>query len=186
MMIVIAFIVVIICMLLLLGIYVIATYNKLISLGERVINGKAQIAAQIESRWDAVANLIEATKQYAAFEAETLHEITSKRVSVSGTSSIEEMERGDAQANEVIGRILAISEAYPDLKANEIYKTTMDSVNNYENKVRHSRMIYNDTVTRYNRLIKMFPSNIVASFFQFKVKHYFEITEQKDTMPRWE
>lgn len=169
-----------------LGIYIITTYNKFISVGERVVNGKAQIAAQIESRWDAVTNLIEATKKYARYEAETLDKIVTKRVSVSQASSIEDLEQGDAQLNDLVGRILAISEAYPDLKANEVYKTTMESINDYENKVRHARMIYNDVVTRYNRLVKMFPSNLVANIFQFQAKEYFETREQKDAMPSWE
>jgi LemA protein len=167
-------------------ILVIVTYNSFITLGERVINGKAQIATQIESRWDAIKNLIHATKSYSQHEAETLENITEMRARVGKSSNINELEQDDTQLNNVIGRLIAISENYPDLKASEVYKSTMESINNFENNVRNARMIYNDVVTRYNRKVKMFPSNIIAKTFSFTEKEYFNSTESKQEMPGWE
>lgn len=166
--------------------YIITTYNQFISLGERVVNGKAQIAAQLESRWDAVTNLIAATKKYATYEAETLDHIVSQRVQISQSSSIEAIEQDDLNLNNVMGRLLAVAENYPELKASNVYETTMESINKYEDNVRHSRMIYNDVVTKFNRLVKMFPSNLVASLFRYTEKEYFEATETKHAMPNWE
>lgn len=166
--------------------YVIKTYNTFISLGERVTNGKAQIATQIESRYDAVKNLIEATKQYSKYESETLENVVSQRVGVNQNSSIEQIEKENNQLDQVVGRLIAISEAYPELKASDVYKTTMNSVNKYEDNVRHARMIYNDVVTKFNRMVKMFPSNIIASLFKFEVREYFEETASKQEMPGWE
>lgn len=165
--------------------FVIMTYNSFISLAERVKNAKGQIAAQIESRWDAVSNLISATKQYASYESETLEKIVEKRVNINENSSIEDLEENDAQLNNVVGRLIAISEAYPDLKASEVYIQTMESVNKFEDNVRHSRMIYNDVVTNYNRQLKQFPTNIIAKFFKFSEEKYFERSEEKAAMPSW-
>lgn len=166
--------------------WTISVYNSFITLRERVSNAKAQIAAQIESRWDAVSNLISATKQYAKHETELLENITEKRASLGRDSSMEEIEDNDAQLNNVVGRLIAISENYPDLKASEVYKQSMESVNKFEDNVRHSRMIYNDVVTRFNRKLKQFPTNMIGGMFNFKEQSYFEQTEAKAEMPSWE
>lgn len=167
-------------------IWTISVYNTFITLRERVSNARAQIAAQIESRWDAVSNLISATKQYAKHESELLESITEKRSSIGRNSSMTEIEANDAQLNDVVGRLIAISESYPDLKASEVYQTSMASVNKYEDNVRHSRMIYNDIVTRFNRQLKQFPTNIIGNMFRFEEQPYFEQTEGKAQMPSWE
>lgn len=168
-----------------IALWVISMYNRFVTLRERVANGRAQIAAQIESRWDAVKNLISATKEYAKHESEVLESITAKRATVGQDSSVSELEENDAQLNNVVGRLIAISESYPDLKASEVYKTTMESVNKFEDNVRHSRMIYNDVVTRYNRQIKQFPTNFIAKTFSFLEEEYFKQTESKEEMPSW-
>jgi len=165
--------------------WMVSVYNSFVTLRERVFNARAQIAAQIESRWDAISNLISATKEYAQHETSLLENITATRASLHRDSSIEEIEQTDAELNNVLGRLLAISEAYPDLKASQVYQTTMESVNKFEDHVRHSRMIYNDVVTRFNRRIKQFPTNIVGTMFGFKEQQYFEQTEAKAEMPAW-
>lgn len=170
---------------LLIVVWVISIYNSLVSLRERVSNATAQIATQIESRWDAVKSLIDATKEYSEYEGETLEKITESRSSIGRNSSVSEMEKDQEQFNNVLGRLIAVSESYPDLKASNVYQSTMDSINQYENNVRNSRMIYNDVVTRLNRKIQVFPSNIVASMFNFKLGEYFEATETKREMPSW-
>jgi len=179
-------IIIILIILVIFIIWTISIYNSFITLRERVANAKAQIAAQIESRWDAVSNLISATKQYAKHESEVLENITEKRASLGRDSSMEEIEENDTQLNNVVGRLIAISESYPDLKASEVYQTSMKSVNKFEDNVRHSRMIYNDVVTRFNRRLKQFPTNIIGNMFNFKEQTYFEQTEAKAEMPSWE
>jgi len=166
--------------------YGIFVYNSFVTLRERVYNGKAQIAAQIESRWDAVTNLISATKQYEAHEAGVLENITAQRSSIGRDSSMMDIEENDAQLNNIVGRLIAISEAYPELKASEVYKSTMESVNKFEDNVRHSRMIYNDVVTQFNRKLRQFPTNFIGSIFKFEAQPYFEQTEQKEEMPTWD
>lgn len=171
---------------LLVVIWAAGTYNSFVTLVERVNNAKSQIAVQIESRWDAIKSLIEATKQYSKQEAETLEQVTRQRTTISRDSSVAEMEEAEAQIGQIMGRLLAVSEAYPDLKASTLYQTSMEKIDKYENNVRQSRMIYNDTVTRYNRKIKVFPSSALANMFSFTEEPYFEGTETKQDMPSWE
>ena len=166
--------------------WAIGTYNSFVTLLERVENAKSQIAIQIESRWDAIKSLIDATKKYSAHEAETLESVTAQRTSISRNSSIEEMEEAEAQIGQVVGRLIAVSEAYPDLKASTVYQTAMKNIDKYEDNVRQSRMIYNDTVTRYNRKIRVFPASILANMFHFVSRSYFEGTESKQEMPSWD
>lgn len=178
--------IILIVILVVIGFWVMSTYNSLITLRERVDNAKAQIATQIESRWDALKSLIEATKQYSKHEAEVLESVTEKRASIGQNSSISQIENAEQQFNNVLGRLIAVSESYPDLKASSVYQTTMDSVNKYEDNVRSSRMIYNDIVTRFNRAIKMFPGSIIAGIFKFEARDYFQGTDTKQDMPSWE
>lgn len=168
-----------------IGVWVVSTYNRLVTVRERVDNAKAQIAAQIESRWDALKSLIDATKQYSQHEAEVLESVTEKRASIGRNSSVEEMEKAESEFNSVLGRLIAVSENYPDLKASQVYQSTMASINKFEDNVRNARMIYNDVVTKLNRAIKVFPSSIVAGIFNFERGEYFEGTETKQDMPNW-
>ena len=166
-------------------IFAVSTYNKLVSQREFVRNAMGNIAAQIESRWDALSNLIEATKKYSDHESKLLTEITSMRAGVSSTSSAADVENDDELFTKAVGRINAVAENYPDLKASDVYMKTMDSVNIYEDKVRMSRMMFNDSVTKYNRQILQFPSNIFAGLFGFTQEEYFKNTESKKEMPKW-
>src|SRR5699024_5162364 len=131
-------------------------------------------------------SLISATKNYSQHEANTLEEVTAQRINVGQNSSIDEMEKGEAQLNSVLGRLIAISENYPDLKASEVYQDTMQSINQYEEHVRSARMIYNDVVTKFNRQIKLFPSSIIAKLFNFTQRDYFQGTDAKQEMPKWD
>ncbi|SEO44027.1 LemA protein [Amphibacillus marinus] len=165
--------------------WAISTYNQLISAREFVRNSMGQIAAQIESRWDALQNMIEGTKQYAEYEAKTLESITEQRTSLGQTAAVAEVAKDDELFNQAMGRLLAIAESYPDLKASSVYQETLKNVDRYEQQVRQSRMIFNDTVTKYNRVIQSVPSNIIASLFNFTTEAYFENTATKTDMPSW-
>lgn len=178
--------IIVLVIIIILAIYVMKTYNTFITLGERVRNGKAQIAVQIESRFDAVRTLIDATKKYVTHEAETLEDIVRQRISISQDTPIEKIEQENDQLSTIIGRLIAIAENYPDLKASEVYVQTMDSIDQYENNVRNSRMIYNDVVTNFNRMVRMFPSNIIARMFNFSEQAYFKGTDIKQEMASWE
>lgn len=164
---------------------VIAMYNNLVRLRENILNSKGQIAAQVQSRWDALTSLIKGTEMYQDYEKDALMDIVNSRNSVMKNSSIEEIEKDDKIFKSAMGRLLAVVENYPELKASNLFEKTMDSINDYENKVRHSRMIYNDTVTRYNRSIMVFPNSLIASSMGFKKEEYFENEAEKNEMPSW-
>lgn len=169
----------------LLAIYFITTYNKFVYLGENVENAMASISTQIESRWDALRSLIDATKNYAAHETNTLENIVDSRSHVSKSSNVNDVEKDNALFTKAMDRLNVVVENYPDLKASATYLETMKSIDKYENYVRQSRMIFNDTATKFNRLTKQFPSNIVASLFGFSSKEYFKHSTDKSNPPTW-
>lgn len=163
----------------------IVTYNKFIRFRENTNNAMSQVSAQIKSRWDALTNLITATKNYQTYENKTLTKIIEDRSSVSQDASVKDIDQDDQHFSNVLGVISALTEQYPDLKASNVHLQTMSSVDKYENLVRESRMIYNDTVTRFNRAIKAFPNSLLANPFGFTEQNYFKNTENKQEMPQW-
>lgn len=163
----------------------ITTYNGLIQSKEMVKNAMGQIATQVESRWDALSSLIDATKQYSKHESEVLENITRQRSGINPDSNPSEVEADSEIFQDVITRLNVVVENYPDLKASNIYENTMDKIDSYENNVRNSRMIFNDTVTRYNRSILVFPASIIAKMFNFHEEEYFKGTDGKSEMPSW-
>ena len=156
--------------------YIIATQRKLVSLDEFCKNAMSQISVQLNSRWDAVQNLAKLAAQYAKHESETItNVIQQRRMGQVTTAQQDAISSG-------MGRLIAIGEAYPELKADGLFRETMDGVRAYEEKVRMSRMVYNDTATKYNRLIRQFPSSIVASMLNYNTqKDYLQVDDQKKT-----
>lgn len=161
--------------------YTIATQRKLVSLDEFCKNAMSQISVQLNSRWDAVQNLAKLAAQYAKHESETITNVIQQRRMGQVTTAQQANEQQDAISS-VMGRLIAIGEAYPELKADGLFRETMDGVRAYEEKVRMSRMVYNDTATKYNRLIRQFPSSIVASMLNYNTqKDYLQVDDQKKT-----
>lgn len=170
---------------LLIVLWAIRVYNSLIRLRENVRNSRGQIAAQIESRWDLVKNLIDATKQYTQHEKDTFADVTAMRTSLGANNTVAEISESEAQMSQVLGRLIAVAENYPQLRASEVYQTTMEKIDKYENNLRMARMIYNDTVTKYNREMQIFPTSIVAGIFHFTPEEYFQNDAGKTQMPSW-
>lgn len=169
----------------LIVLWIISTYNKLVSSREFVRNSMGNIAAQIESRWDAVRTLIDAAKKYSSHEADTLTSITEMRAKVDRTSKPAEVEKDDNLFDQALRQIDVVVENYPELKADSVYLQAMGGIDKYENNVRQARMVYNDTVTKLNRMVQQFPSSIVAGMFGFSQEAYFESSAAKAEMPQW-
>lgn len=169
--------------LVIIALLAISTYNSLVRSNEMVDNAMAQIAAQVESRWDALRNLIDATKHYSNFELEAFEKITRNRASINKKSSPDDVNQDDQSFGQAVNNINAVAENYPDLKSSDLYRDTMASINKFEDNVRHSRMIYNDTVTKFNRSIKSFPQSLFAGMLGFTEKDYFTNTESKADIP---
>lgn len=161
----------------------VSVQRKLVSMDENVNNAMSQIGVQLSSRWDALTALLDITKGYAEHEYKTLSDTVKMRRSVVGTTSAKEVQAQENVITEALGKIMAVAENYPDLKANESYMKLMDSTNSYEDMVRKSRLIYNDSVTKLNREIRMFPTSVAASLLKINMRDYLEENSAKADMP---
>ena len=174
----------IILVVIIIGIWVISTQRKLVVLDENTSNAMSQIGVQLSSRFDALTALLDLTKGYAKHESETIIQtIKSRRSVITAKSTPDDVIRQEGVISEALGRIAMVTEQYPELKANENYAKTMDAVQTFENMVRTSRLIYNDSVTKLNREIRMFPVSMVAGMLGFKQKAYLEEQAGKTAMP---
>ena len=134
-----------------IALYIFKTQRTLVNLDELCKNAMSQIAVQLNSRWDALLALAKTAAQYAKHESETIISTINARRQNQVTTA-EEAKQQQGELTQIMGRLMAIGEAYPELKANDLYLKTMDSVNSYEENVRMSRMVYNDTATKMNRV----------------------------------
>ena len=157
----------------------IGVQRRLVAMDENVNNAMSQIGVQLSSRFDALTALLDLAKGYAAHESQTLIEtIKSRRSVITATSTPD-----DVLKQEALSRISMVAERYPELKASESYKKCMDAVDSYEKMVRTSRLIYNDSVTRLNRELRMFPTSLLGGMFGFRQRDYLEAVEEKADMP---
>lgn len=158
---------------------VIAMYNGLVSSRIRVDNAWSQIDVQLQRRFDLIPNFVETVKGYATHEKETFEKITSLRTSWASANTVTEKANLDNQLSDALKTIMAVSENYPDLKANQNFSELSEELRNTENKISFSRQFYNDTVTRYNEKLQVFPSNIIAGMFNFTPRDLFK-TENEE------
>jgi len=173
----------IIAIVVILILWLVGTQRKLVVLDENVSNAMSQIGVALSSRWDALTALVDLTKGYAAHESETLAETVKMRSAIGAKSSVSDVNAQENIITEALGKIMAVAESYPELKANETYLKTMDSVNEYEETVRRSRLVYNDSVTKLNRTIRMFPTSLIAGMFGIGSREYLETASEKTDMP---
>ena len=159
---------------LVLLIFVIVSYNSLVTLKQRVKNAWSQIDIQLQRRFDLIPNLVESVKGYMTHENEVLTKVASLRTSWANAKTVSEKAELDTQLSGALKTIMAVSENYPDLKANQNFLELQEELRNTENKISYSRQFYNDTVTRYNTKLELFPSNIIASMFHFTAETLFE------------
>ena len=174
---------IVIAVIALLVLWVISVQRKLVSQEELVKNAMSQIGVQQQSRWDALTALAELVKSYNEHEYNTLRDVIAQRKEINGNSSAADVEVQEAAMTGMVRQIKLVAEQYPDLKASENYGKCMDSVNVYENQVRTSRMVYNDTVTKFNRIVRQFPDSFVANLLNFETKEYLKDVAEKSSMP---
>ncbi len=156
----------------------IGIYNGLVGLRNQVKNAWAQIDVQLKRRYDLIPNLVETVKGYAKHERELLENVTKARNMAQAASASNAAERGklEGELSSALSRLLAVAEAYPDLKANQNFLSLQEELTSTENKISFSRQFYNDAVLRYNNKTQMFPSVIVAGMAGFKASEFFEVT----------
>lgn len=167
----------------LLVLWVIGVQRKLVEKDELCKNALSQIGVQQASRWDALTALVELVKSYNEHEYNTLRDVIAQRKNITGESTVAEAQAQEQVLTGLVRNINLVAEQYPELKANENYAKAMDSVNLYENQVRLSRMTFNDTVTKYNKEIRQFPTSLVAGMLGFKTRDYLDEAVGKSDMP---
>ena len=157
----------------LLVVAVIAIYNNLVRLRQKVKNSWSQIDVQLQRRFDLIPNLVETVKGYMKHENEVLTRVAELRTSWASAGTVAEKANLDNELSGALETIMAVSENYPDLKANQNFSELQQELQNTENKISFSRQFYNDSVTMYNTKLEVFPSNIIAGWFKFTTEELF-------------
>ncbi len=176
-------IIIVIAVIVVLILWIISSQRKFVNAEELVKNAMSQIGVQQSSRWDALTGLVELIKSYNEHEYKVLKDTIASRSGINSNSTAEQAQAQENAFAAAMKQFNLVVENYPEVKASEMYRTTMDSVNMYENQVRMSRMTYNDSVTRYNRLVRQIPDSIVAALFHFTEKAYLQEDQNKKDMP---
>ena len=162
----------------------VGVYNKLVSLKLRVKNAWAQIDTQLKRRFDLIPNLVETVKGYAKHEEETLTKVLEARNQfISAGDNVEASAAAEKSLAGSLKHLFAVAENYPDLKANENFKELQIELTGTEDKIAYSRQFYNDTVTMYNEALMIFPNNIVVSMFgkgKFEEAKFFELDSEEE------
>ena len=164
----------VIVVLLLLAVF---TFNRLVTLRTRVDNGWSQIDVQLRRRHDLIPNLIETVKGYAAHEREVFEHVTQARAQAMGAKGMEDQAQAENAITAGLGRLIAVAENYPDLKANQNFLALQEELTGTESKIAYARQFYNDQVTRLNTLIQKFPSSVIAGIGHFEPRAFFTIEE---------
>ena len=159
--------------------YFISTQRSLVSLDEMCKNSLSQIEVQLNSRFDAVVALAKTAAQYAKHESETIIQTIEARGGHTSAATPAGINAQSDLLSQMMARLNVVVEQYPELKASDLYAKAQDGQRQYEENVRISRMVYNDTATKMNRMVRQWPSSIVASMLHFDVKEYLKVDNEK-------
>jgi LemA protein len=169
-----------------LALWIIGVYNNLVTLKKRVENAWSQIDVQLKRRHDLIPNLVNSVKGYMKFEQETLEKVMQARARAVSAHGVGDKIKAEQELGGVLGRLLAMVDNYPDLKANTNVSQLMEELTSTENKISYARQFYNDSATKFNTKIEIFPNNIVVGFFggKFEAFPLFEVTEGERETPK--
>jgi LemA protein len=162
------------------GLWLMTTYNGLVRLRNQVENAWAQIDVQLKRRHDLIPNLVETAKGYMQHERETLEEVTKARNLAQQASGAGEASQAEQQLSNALGQFFVVVESYPDLKANQNFLALQEELTSTENKIGFARQFYNDQTMQYNIRIQSFPVNIVAGMFNFGERDLFEVELEEE------
>lgn len=161
----------------LLVIYVIGTYNSLVGLRNKVNDQWSQIDVELKRRFDLIPNLVSTVKGYTKHESETLENVIKARNTYLTAGNREQAMEADGELTNAISKLFALSESYPDLKANENFVDLQSQLKDTEDKISYARKFYNDNALQLNNKIDMFPSNLIANLFKFTKVDFFKAAE---------
>ena len=169
--------IILIIVVVLIVLWAISVYNTLVALRNRVKDQWAQIDVQLKRRFDLIPNLVETVKGYTKHESETLEAVIKARNTYVSATVPEDQMKADGELTQAISKLFALTESYPDLKANTNFQHLQSELTETESKIASARQFYNDTVMIYNNKVDMVPSNIIAGLFKFKKEAFFEANE---------
>lgn len=164
---------------LIIGSFIVTNYNSLVSLRNKVKDQWAQIDVQLKRRFDLIPNLVETVKGYAKHETETLENVIKARNMFSEAKTPEAEMKANGELSTAISKLFALSESYPDLKANTNFSNLQAELKDTEDKISYARQFYNDNAMTYKNKTEMFPSNLIAKMFGFKPEPFFEAEEKE-------
>lgn len=160
-----------------LGLIVMALYNRLVALRQNRENAFSDIDVQLKQRFDLIPSLVETVKGYAAHEKTLFEEVTSARAGVQGADSTNERIAAERRLGGAMVNVLAVAENYPDLKADQNFQRLMAELSDIENKIAAARRFFNNATNELNTTVQQFPSNIVAGWFGFRTETFFDVDE---------
>ena len=163
----------------LLVLFLVVMYNRLVGLRNKVENAWAQIDVQLKRRYDLIPNLVETVRGYAAHERQTLESVTQARANALNAQGAVAQADAENVLTAALRSLFAVAEAYPDLKANQNFLSLQDELATTENRIAYSRQYYNDSVQSYNTAIQSVPANFIAGMFGFRVREYFTAPEDE-------
>jgi LemA protein len=166
---------IVIAVVVLLALVLVLLYNRLVRLRNRSENAWSQVDVQLRRRYDLIPNLVEAVKGYAAHERATFEEVTKARTAAQEAETVEEQAKAENALTGAIGRLFALAEQYPQLRATENFQNLQANLADTEQKIAVARQVYNDTVQTYDTALETVPTNVVAGIFRFQERQYFEL-----------
>jgi LemA protein len=169
-----AWLIVLVVLVLLIGLVAVLMYNRLVRLRNRAENSWAQVDVQLRRRYDLIPNIVEAVKGYAAHERGTFEEVTEARTAAQQAQGVEQQAQAENALTAAIGRLFAVAEAYPQLRATENFQQLQAQLADVEQKIAVARQVYNDAVLTYDNALETVPTNLVAGMFGFRPQAYFE------------
>jgi len=167
-----------------LGIWIISTYNTLTALRLRLQNAWRQIDVQLKRRYDLIPNVVETVKGYMQYEQDTLQKVIDARSKAMAATGVKESAEAQAALTQSLGKVFALMENYPELKASKNVLDLQEELTTTENQIAFARQYYNDLVTQYNTKQQVFPSNMLAGFFKFQPSEFFSVPEAETAVPK--
>jgi LemA protein len=174
----------IVAVLVLLGIWLVAMFNKLVRLRNGSENAWAQVDVQLRKRYDLIPNLVETVKGYAAHEREVFEAVTEARAAAQRAQGVAEQGQAEGLLTQALGRLFAVAEAYPQLRATENFQQLQAQLSDVEQNIAVARQVYNDTVLSYENALETVPTSIIAGIFNFRPREYFETEDATREVPR--
>ena len=172
-----AFALAVVGVIVLVVVWAIYIYNRMVVLRNRIDNAWSQVDVQLRRRYDLIPNLVEVVKGYAAHERETFEEVTKARQAAIDAGSVKDQAAAENMITQALRRLFAVAEAYPQLRATENFQQLQEELAGTESKIAYARQFYNDTTLAYNNMIQMFPQSLIANMGGFAPRDYFEIEE---------